>query len=144
MTDEELGRAWAGAAGKRPYETEAGLFGWQGDRWNSSSPFVVPDPLWVAVPTHFESEAEAYAKVGSLLRQVFLLADFARAALSGFDAGSPGARQDFKEWVAATIDGYIPQFKARTDQDDLDEQCGIVADQIVDMAYSHFRFEGDK
>lgn len=136
MTDEELGRAYGAAIGAAP-EAVFERVAW--------SPVHFPDPVcrelekWV-----YRDEGEAYAALGGSVREILRAADAVRAALAGVDMGTAGARQDFKEWVAAAIDGdfHLNDWPAK-DEDGRNEAFGLVADQIVDTAYSHFRMDGE-
>lgn len=94
MTDEELGRAWCTAHGKRP--ATFGLFDRSGSNWvwraggpryaGDPDPAATLPPLPLAVlpqtpdwtPNGYPSESAAYAAVGAALRQVWAFADESR------------------------------------------------------------------
>lgn len=82
MTDEELGRAWCAANGKRPNRTSDGYFDWYPPRdprvIAHQGPANVSAELSAAIMSHL-SESAAYAAVGAALRRVVALADEVRA-----------------------------------------------------------------
>ncbi len=149
MTNEELGRAYAGARQVAPVRSEIS------DRWcwtsnqlgntslvvHSLAGNVESGGFWSC---GFATEALAFTALGEAARRVLAAADLIRGQLSGADMGTAGARQDFKEWVASLLDGdFHLNSWAGLDEDGRNERFGSVADQIVDTAYSHFRFEDD-
>lgn len=80
MTDEELGRAWCEANGRRPLrhtdiEDEPGHCMWGNFQFG---------PLWAffgepGTGSGYSSESAAYAAVGSALRRVWAFADQSRS-----------------------------------------------------------------
>ena len=80
MTDEELGRAWAKANGKRPYQTEWDHFGWQSEKWTSVPCHSLPPFLHHLAAGHFREE-DAYGELGRAIRVVLSFADGVRCQL---------------------------------------------------------------
>jgi hypothetical protein len=143
VTDEELGRLYAAAHGHAAATREwaDGRTRWDWGWPSKARGFVAVhgEAIWGA----YETESEAHSALGAGVRAVLQKADAIRGALAGTDMSDAAARQDFKEWVAESIDAayHLNNWPA-LDEDSLNEQFGVVADQIVDVAYSHFRFEG--
>lgn len=82
MTDEELGRRWCAANARRPDHEPGGEPYHPHYRWwthddPSAGPAGLPRPLWPAV-NGYSTEAEAYAAVGSTLREVWAFVDASR------------------------------------------------------------------
>jgi hypothetical protein len=76
VTDEQLGRKWCERHSRRPdHSPRPGLPPW---RWvyDDGPRYALPHPLWevMSVSRH-ETEADAYAAVGSALRELKRRAD---------------------------------------------------------------------
>lgn len=76
MTDEELGRRWCAANGKRPNRTDDGFYDWYPPRdprvVARQGPANLPAELSSALESHL-SESSAFTAVGAALRRVALL-----------------------------------------------------------------------
>lgn len=149
MTDEQLGRQYAAARDIDPVRSlNSERWCWTTDQLGNSSLVVYSlagevesGGFW---SRGFATEGLAFTALGEAARRVLATADLIRMRLSGVDMAMAGPRQDFKEWVASLLDGdFHLNSWADLDEDERNERFGSVADQIVDMAYSHFRFEDE-
>ena len=95
MTDEELGRAWAGRHGRNPYRV--GLWDRDGENWiwlhygrtyYRSDCSVLPAAVLSELPqtpdwsqNGYRTEADAYAALGAALRNLVAFADGVREVM---------------------------------------------------------------
>ena len=88
LSDEQLGRLWCERNNRAP--DYAPRPGWSSWRWvyDDGPTYALPHPLWVTVydtvrQSRFDTEAAAYAAVGSALRELHKRAGEIAAVLGG-------------------------------------------------------------
>ncbi len=78
MTDEQIGRTWCQANGKRPCQSESGSFRWRRHHWTATEAFTLNEILPINFGQGYDTEADAYAAVGRAMVELWQFADQSR------------------------------------------------------------------